>query len=139
MGSAISLSEANTSFSLALLKQLSNNSQTGNIFFSPFSISSALAMVMLGARGNTATQLSEVQYTCSHTNTKIIVLKPNDCWGDVHSSFAQLLTVLNRTDAPFTFSVANRLYREKSCPFTQSQVSLKSLPLSHKSSLKSLV
>uniref|UniRef100_A0A3B4FWL7 Serpin B6 n=1 Tax=Pundamilia nyererei TaxID=303518 RepID=A0A3B4FWL7_9CICH len=42
-------------------------------FFSPFSISSALAMVMLGARGNTATQMSEVQYTCSHTNTKIIV------------------------------------------------------------------
>uniref|UniRef100_A0A3B4G0E1 Serpin B6 n=1 Tax=Pundamilia nyererei TaxID=303518 RepID=A0A3B4G0E1_9CICH len=41
--------------------------------FSPFSISSALAMVMLGARGNTATQMSEVQYTCSHTNTKIIV------------------------------------------------------------------
>uniref|UniRef100_A0A3B4G0H2 Serpin B6 n=1 Tax=Pundamilia nyererei TaxID=303518 RepID=A0A3B4G0H2_9CICH len=30
-------------------------------------------MVMLGARGNTATQMSEVQYTCSHTNTKIIV------------------------------------------------------------------
>ncbi|CAI5673806.1 unnamed protein product [Oreochromis niloticus] len=106
MGSAISLSEANSAFSLALLKQLSNNNKTGNIFFSPFSISSALAMVMLGARGNTATQMSEC-------------LQTEDCWGDVHSSFAQLLTVLNRTDAPFTFSVANRLYREKSCPFTQ--------------------
>uniref|UniRef100_A0A3Q2VK37 Serpin B6 n=1 Tax=Haplochromis burtoni TaxID=8153 RepID=A0A3Q2VK37_HAPBU len=46
-------------------------------------------------------------------------LQTEDCWGDVHSSFAQLLTELNRTDAPFTFSVANRLYREKSCPFTQ--------------------
>ncbi|XP_019211862.1 leukocyte elastase inhibitor isoform X3 [Oreochromis niloticus] len=59
MGSAISLSEANSAFSLALFKQLSNNNKTGNIFFSPFSISSALAMVMLGARGNTATQMSE--------------------------------------------------------------------------------
>uniref|UniRef100_A0A3Q4H4X9 Leukocyte elastase inhibitor n=1 Tax=Neolamprologus brichardi TaxID=32507 RepID=A0A3Q4H4X9_NEOBR len=96
----------NTSFSLALLKQLSNNNKTGNIFFSPFSISSALAMVMLGARGNTATQMSEI-------------LQTEDCWGDVHSSFAKLLTVLNRPDAPFTFSVANRLYGEKSCPFTQ--------------------
>ncbi|XP_025760376.1 serpin B8-like [Oreochromis niloticus] len=106
MGSAISLSEANSAFSLALFKQLSNNNKTGNIFFSPFSISSALAMVMLGARGNTATQMSEC-------------LQTGDCWGDVHSSFAKLLTELNRTDARFTFTVANRLYREKSCPFTQ--------------------
>ncbi|XP_025760385.1 leukocyte elastase inhibitor isoform X2 [Oreochromis niloticus] len=85
---------------------LSNNNKTGNIFFSPFSISSALAMVMLGARGNTATQMSEC-------------LQAKDCWGDVHSSFAKLLTELKRPEAPFTFSVANRLYREKSCPFTQ--------------------
>ncbi|XP_019212019.1 leukocyte elastase inhibitor isoform X5 [Oreochromis niloticus] len=106
MASATSLPKDNTSFSLALLKQLSNNNKTGNIFFSPFSISSALAMVMLGARGNTATQMSKC-------------LQTKDCWGDVHSSFAKLLTELNRTDSPFTFTVANRLYREKSCPFTQ--------------------
>uniref|UniRef100_A0A669F0K4 Serpin domain-containing protein n=1 Tax=Oreochromis niloticus TaxID=8128 RepID=A0A669F0K4_ORENI len=89
MASATSLPKDNTSFSLALLKQLSNNNKTGNIFFSPFSISSALAMVMLGARGNTATQMSE---------------------GSCDQSLPE---------APFTFSVANRLYREKSCPFTQ--------------------
>ncbi|XP_063340152.1 leukocyte elastase inhibitor-like isoform X2 [Pelmatolapia mariae] len=104
MGSATSLPKDNSAFSLTLLKQLSNNNKTGNIFFSPFSISSALAMVMLGARGNTATQMSEC-------------LQTGDCWGDVHSSFAKL-TELNRPDAPFTFSVANRLYIEKSCPFT---------------------
>ncbi|CAI5673797.1 unnamed protein product [Oreochromis niloticus] len=105
MASATSLPKANSAFSLALLKQLSNN-KTGNIFFSLFSISSALAMVMLGARGNTATQMSEC-------------LQAKDCWGDVHSSFAKLLTELNRPEALFTFTVANRLYREKSCPFTQ--------------------
>uniref|UniRef100_A0A669B1I8 Serpin domain-containing protein n=1 Tax=Oreochromis niloticus TaxID=8128 RepID=A0A669B1I8_ORENI len=133
MASATSLPKANSAFSLALLKQLSNN-KTGNIFFSLFSISSALAMVMLGARGNTATQMSEVKYTCSHTNIKIILLKPGcfsptmskDCWGDVHSSFAKLLTELNRPEALFTFTVANRLYREKSCPFTQGEGSSRS-------------
>ncbi|XP_031163591.1 leukocyte elastase inhibitor-like isoform X1 [Sander lucioperca] len=52
--------KANTTFSLALFKKLSDDNKTGNIFYSPFSISSALAMVMLGARGNTATQMSEV-------------------------------------------------------------------------------
>ncbi|KAL4000771.1 receptor-type tyrosine-protein phosphatase mu [Sarotherodon galilaeus] len=107
MAPATSLPKDNSAFSLALFKQLSNNNKTGNIFFSPFSIFSALAMVMLGARGNTATQMSEC-------------LQTGDCWGDVDDgSFAKLLTELNRTDAPFTFSVANRLYREKSCSFTQ--------------------
>uniref|UniRef100_A0A3Q2PRL5 Serpin B6 n=1 Tax=Fundulus heteroclitus TaxID=8078 RepID=A0A3Q2PRL5_FUNHE len=56
-----SLAKANTSFSLALLRKLSEDNKTANIFFSPFSISSALAMVMLGARGNTATQISELE------------------------------------------------------------------------------
>lgn len=53
------LSSANTLFALELFHSLSENS-TGNIFISPFSISSALAMVFLGARGNTAAQLSKV-------------------------------------------------------------------------------
>uniref|UniRef100_A0A669DCS1 Serpin domain-containing protein n=1 Tax=Oreochromis niloticus TaxID=8128 RepID=A0A669DCS1_ORENI len=123
MGSAISLSEANSAFSLALFKQLSNNNKTGNIFFSPFSISSALAMVMLGARGNTATQMSEVRYTRSHTNTKIIV--QNSYCSGTHLTHAGCSGVnlsscwKPLTDARFTFTVANRLYREKSCPFTQ--------------------
>ncbi|XP_058482372.1 leukocyte elastase inhibitor-like isoform X1 [Solea solea] len=56
----VSLDKANTTFCLDLLKQLSEEDKTANIFFSPFSISSALAMVMLGAGGNTASQISEV-------------------------------------------------------------------------------
>ncbi|XP_076617522.1 leukocyte elastase inhibitor-like [Chaetodon auriga] len=60
MATSVPLSKANTTFSLALFKKLSDDDQTGNIFFSPFSISSALAMVMLGTRGNTAAQMSEV-------------------------------------------------------------------------------
>nr|XP_019943244.1 PREDICTED: leukocyte elastase inhibitor-like [Paralichthys olivaceus]XP_019943245.1 PREDICTED: leukocyte elastase inhibitor-like [Paralichthys olivaceus] len=60
MASSAPLSKANTSFCLDLFKQLSDNDKTANVFFSPFSISSALAMVMLGARGNTQTQMSEV-------------------------------------------------------------------------------
>uniref|UniRef100_A0A3P8SDI0 Serpin peptidase inhibitor, clade B (ovalbumin), member 1, like 3 n=1 Tax=Amphiprion percula TaxID=161767 RepID=A0A3P8SDI0_AMPPE len=44
-----------------LSQMLSDDNQTTNIFFSPFSISSAMAMVMLGARGNTAIQMSELE------------------------------------------------------------------------------
>ena len=54
------LTSANTLFALELFRTLNESSPTGNIFFSPFSISSALAMVFLGAKGSTAAQLSKV-------------------------------------------------------------------------------
>ncbi|XP_072306680.1 leukocyte elastase inhibitor-like isoform X2 [Eucyclogobius newberryi] len=62
MESKMKLPKANTTFALALLKELREElkDKTGNIFYSPFSISAALAMVLLGARGNTATQMSEM-------------------------------------------------------------------------------
>ncbi|XP_073344362.1 leukocyte elastase inhibitor-like isoform X1 [Pagrus major] len=106
MASPTPLSKANTTFSLALLKKLSDNDKTANVFYSPFSISSALAMVMLGARGNTATQMSEC-------------LKTHDVQDDVHRSFAQLLGELNKADAPYSLSVANRLYGEQSYQFVE--------------------
>uniref|UniRef100_A0A665WQX8 Serpin B6 n=1 Tax=Echeneis naucrates TaxID=173247 RepID=A0A665WQX8_ECHNA len=97
---------ANTTFSLALLSKLSDNDKTANVFFSPFSISSALAMVMLGARGNTATQMSEC-------------LKTSDSQDDIHTAFAQLLNELNKDSAPYALSVANRLYGEQSYKFVE--------------------
>ncbi|EMP36655.1 Leukocyte elastase inhibitor [Chelonia mydas] len=51
------LSNANTHFALDLFRKLNETNATGNIFFSPVSISAALAMVLLGAKGNTETQL----------------------------------------------------------------------------------
>ncbi|KAF1372812.1 hypothetical protein PFLUV_G00253750 [Perca fluviatilis] len=106
MASPTPLSKANNTFSLALLKKFGDDDKTANIFYSPFSISSALAMVMLGARGNTATQMSEC-------------LKTKDCQDDVHVSFAQLLSELNNADASYALSVANRLYGEQSYQFVE--------------------
>ncbi|XP_041665081.1 leukocyte elastase inhibitor-like isoform X1 [Cheilinus undulatus] len=100
------LTKANTSFCLALFKKLSENDNTANIFFSPFSISSALAMVMLGARGNTAAQMSEC-------------LETKECQDEVHTGFTQLLRELNKAGALYALSVANRLYGEKSCQFEE--------------------
>uniref|UniRef100_A0A674NRB5 Leukocyte elastase inhibitor n=1 Tax=Takifugu rubripes TaxID=31033 RepID=A0A674NRB5_TAKRU len=93
--------DANTSFSLALFRKLSDNDTTANIFYSPFSISSALAMVLLGARGNTAAQ----------------ILKTKGLEDDVHVSFSQLLNELHKENAPYALSVANRLYGEQSYQF----------------------
>ena len=54
------LSEATGTFALTLLKKLGEDNSK-NVFFSPLSISSALAMVLMGARGNTAAQMSQVR------------------------------------------------------------------------------
>ncbi|KAM7390750.1 hypothetical protein PAMA_008781 [Pampus argenteus] len=145
MASSTLLSKANTDFSLALLKKLSDDDNTANIFFSPFSISSALAMVLLGARGNTATQMSEVlcftevetpqqagaqqmqmqmqmQQQVQSTlplNLLKVCLKTQTFQDDVHTSFSQLLSELNKPDAPYALSVANRLYGEQSYQFVE--------------------
>ncbi|KAF3703369.1 Leukocyte elastase inhibitor [Channa argus] len=139
MASSTPLSKANTSFSLALFKKLGDDC-TANVFYSPFSISSALAMVMLGSRGNTLTQMSEVlrftkaqtagrteahqmqmqqQVQSKRTHNLPKCLKTKDFHDEVHTSFAQLLNELNKPDAPYSLNVANRLYGEKSYQFVE--------------------
>uniref|UniRef100_A0A668AQB4 Leukocyte elastase inhibitor n=1 Tax=Myripristis murdjan TaxID=586833 RepID=A0A668AQB4_9TELE len=94
---------ANTAFCLALFKQLDEDKKSSNVFYSPLSISSALAMVMLGARANTATQMSEC-------------LKAQD---DVHVKFSKLMKELNKAGAPYSLSLANRLYGDQSYQFVE--------------------
>ncbi len=50
--------QGNTEFALSLYAQL--HSQEGNLFFSPLSLSTALAMTYTGARGQTAEQMATV-------------------------------------------------------------------------------
>uniref|UniRef100_A0A8C3TE27 Serpin domain-containing protein n=1 Tax=Chelydra serpentina TaxID=8475 RepID=A0A8C3TE27_CHESE len=56
----ISISEATTKFCFDFFKVLNKDYPSDNIIYSPLSISSALGMVLLGARGNTATQMQKV-------------------------------------------------------------------------------
>ncbi|KAM6185425.1 serpin B6-like [Rhynchocyon petersi] len=100
------LSEANGTFALKLLKKLGENNSK-NLFFSPLSISSTLAMVSMGAKGNTATQLSQA-------------LSLEKCRGggkDVYQGFQSLLTEVNKTDTQYLLRTANRLFGDKSCDF----------------------
>ena len=48
----------NTAFATDLYAKLKN--EKGNLFFSPYSISTALAMTLAGARGDTAQQMTNV-------------------------------------------------------------------------------
>ncbi|XP_042536251.1 serpin B6 isoform X2 [Dipodomys spectabilis] len=99
--------EANGTFALNLLKILGKDSSK-NVFFSPISISSALAMVYLGAKGNTAEQMAQVLSfdKCG-----------NDGDGDVHQGFQSLLTEVNKTGTQYLLKAANRLFGAKSYTF----------------------
>ncbi|XP_078395627.1 leukocyte elastase inhibitor-like isoform X1 [Cetorhinus maximus] len=99
------LSKANCQFTLDLFKKLIEKNQAGNIFFSPFSISTALAMVYLGAKGNTASQMAKALHF--------------DQVGDVHSGFQKLQLDINQADVSYLLKVANRLYGEKSYNFLE--------------------
>lgn len=94
---------ANTRFAVDLFHALSENDPTGNIFISPISISSALAMVFLGARGTTAAQMSKSLYF--------------DTVEEIHSRFQSLNADINKHEAPYILKLANRLYGEKTYNF----------------------
>ncbi|XP_049320030.1 zinc finger CCHC domain-containing protein 2 isoform X7 [Astyanax mexicanus] len=101
-----SLSVANTSFALDLFKKIREGNKQGNMFYSPLSISSALAMVSLGAAGNTEAQMSE---TLQFNKAKV----------DIHIGFNQLLNELNKAGAPYSLTLANRLYGEQTYQFVE--------------------
>ncbi|XP_053714523.1 leukocyte elastase inhibitor A-like [Synchiropus splendidus] len=106
MAAENSLSEANATFCLDLLSRLGSADMRGNVIFSPFSISSALAMVMLGAKGDTRKQMSEC-------------LRTQACQEDVHASFGKLLHNVGNKEPMYSLCVANRLYGEQSFQFLQ--------------------
>ncbi|XP_036273848.1 leukocyte elastase inhibitor-like [Pipistrellus kuhlii] len=97
------LSLANTQFALDLFHILKDTNPSGNLFFSPMSISSALAMVFLGTRGTTAAQMSKTLHF--------------DGVKEIHSSFQSLNADIYKHGAPYTLKLANRLYGEKNCGF----------------------
>ncbi|KAM6921219.1 leukocyte elastase inhibitor [Xenentodon cancila] len=98
-----SISSSNTNFALDLFCTLSQANPTGNIFVSPLSISSALAMVYLGAKGDTASQMAKALSFSSSEN--------------VHADFQTLNTDINSPSASYTLKLANRLYGENTAKF----------------------
>ncbi|XP_010224714.1 PREDICTED: leukocyte elastase inhibitor [Tinamus guttatus] len=97
------LSNANCRFALDLFRRVSEANPTGNVFFSPISVSAALAMVVLGARGNTEAQMLKIL----HLNQV----------KDIHSGFQTLTADINHMDAPYLLRLASRLFGEKSYSF----------------------
>ncbi len=99
-----SLVEGDTAFALDLYARFSP--APGNLFFSPYSISTCLAMTYAGARGDTETQMSQVLHFSK---------------GDarLHSSFGELKRQLNdaQKQKGIQLDIANALWAQKGEPF----------------------
>jgi serpin B len=100
------LVKGNTAFALDLYRQISE--VKGNIFFSPYSISTALAMTYAGARENTAKQMEDVLHFTLPRNR-------------LHREFGKLQGLLNemRENADVQLNIANSIWPQKDYPFIE--------------------
>lgn len=90
----------NNAFAFDLYQKVAEKEQ-GNIFFSPFSISTALAMTYAGAVGQTATEMQ-----------KTLRFGPNE--PEFHFAYGDYLGLLNENaKGHITLNIANRLWAEK--------------------------
>jgi len=97
-----SVVEANNKFALDFYSNIKEKEE-GNIFYSPYSISTALAMTYEGARGQTAEEMKSVFYF------------PED---DIRrSNFARIYNQLNPANAPYQLSTANSLWAQEDFAF----------------------
>jgi len=98
--------KGNNAFALDLYAQLKK--EQGNLFFSPFSISTALGMTYAGARGNTERQMAEVLHFELGQE-------------GLHPAFRELFMELNSRPGGrrYELSVANALWGQKGYRFLE--------------------
>ncbi|NXP27195.1 OVALY protein, partial [Scytalopus superciliaris] len=91
-----SISAANAEFCFDVFKELKVHHASDNIFYCPLSIMAALAMVYLGARGNTEYQMEKCGKSVN-----------------IHFLFKEILSDITAPKANYSLHIANRLYVEK--------------------------
>jgi serpin B len=94
----------NTHFAFELYATLKTDE--GNLFLSPYSISTALAMTYAGARHNTAEQMAQVLHFTPQP-------------AQFHPAMGQLQQQINATSNDITLNVANSLWIEKNYPILE--------------------
>jgi len=119
--------EGNNKFAMALFAKL--RSKEGNLFFSPYSISTALAMTYGGARGQTEAQMAEVlhfpiivspskhtQYPWRELSSPIVPDRPRFA-----SAFGKIVKDLNARGKKggYQLTVANALWGQKGYEFLE--------------------
>ena len=103
--------EGNNKFALDLYSQVKQ--KDGNLFLSPFSISTALAMTYAGARGNTETQMAETLHVSLSQER-------------LHSAFLMLMEGLqvDLARGGYELSIANALWGQEGYKFHEAFIDI---------------
>ncbi len=97
----------NTEFGFNLFRTMWESEQNQNIFISPFSVSTALAMTLNGAAGETEEAMIDTLQLQGITTDSI------------NTSYYQLLQTLQTSDPKVTLTIANSLWAREGVPFKQ--------------------
>jgi len=100
--------KANNEFAFDLYSEL-GKSESGNIFYSPYSISAALAMTYEGAKDQTAKEMKSV-FHFPESN----ILRPN---------FAAIYNDINKENDKYELKTGNALWVQKDYPFLEDYMS----------------
>lgn len=104
---------SNNAFGLALFQEIKDAGPSGNVMFSPYSATLALAMTELGARGDTALQLSRsLAFTLADARAHP-ALGALDLALTSRGKNAQ-----GKDGQPFRLRIANSTWGQKAFPFT---------------------
>ena len=96
------VAQSTNTFAIDLYKKLKTEDE--NLFFSPASIATALAMTYAGAEGQTERQMAEVLHFRLEEDR-------------LHNGFADFSQILNSTGKGYQLTMANRLWGQKDYPF----------------------
>jgi serpin B len=111
---------ANSVFAFDLYQQL-NSTAKGNLFYSPYSISSALAMTCAGARGETADQMANTLHFSALGDSVHPLFKDLSQQLDSESKFEGYAGFspepTKQTIEIFRLNIANALWGQKDYPF----------------------
>ncbi|CAN0110315.1 unnamed protein product [Bubo scandiacus] len=87
-------------FACCFYKEISSRENNGNIFFSPLSISTAFAMLTLGARTDTLTQI-----------LRVLSFNPREISeNEIHEGYRQLMQMVNRKNEGLQLNMGNVLF-----------------------------
>ena len=110
---APAVAQAGNKFAVDLYGQLSKAEPGKNLFFSPASLSIALAMTAAGARGATETEM-------------VAALHLTEGWPQAHAEYQKILKRWNAEEKnrSYQLRVANRLWGQKGFPFLAGYLAL---------------
>ncbi|XP_003214361.1 alpha-1-antitrypsin [Anolis carolinensis] len=98
------IAPSNADFAFTLYRQIASDGAGKNVFFSPVSISTAFAMLSLGAKSETQSQIHKgLAFNLSEMEEK-----------ELHEGFQHLIHMLNRPKNKAEINIGNALFIEES-------------------------